>query len=333
MMDLTKRLLVLFILLVACKGNEPVDPTNDLEGYFEQVWSDFDETYSYFELKGIDWDSVYTVNRPKVVNGQTTSNELADIIGEMVVSLKDLHLYFKAGNNVYRFQNRDQFASNSPTNAPNYLSSTTFNTNTVQYGDIQNSNIAYLQIKTLNKNSDFSPLETVLSELPGKDGLILDLRDNGGGSDGIARNFVNRLTLEEKTHEFYRFRNGPGRNDFGSWKEAKIKPDNPIDFDKPIVVLTNRGVVSSTESFVTMMRVLPNTTFIGDTTRGSTGNPKLFTLSNGWEYNISRWQAVTPEFEYIEDRGIAPDIAINNTDETMSEGRDLILEKAIELMQ
>jgi C-terminal processing protease CtpA/Prc len=43
--------------------------------------------------------------------------------------------------------------------------------------------------------------------------------------------------------------------------------------------------------------------------------------------------SVTPDFEFIEDQGIAPDVVINNTEESVEEGRDLILEKAIELLE
>jgi carboxyl-terminal processing protease len=191
----------------------------------------------------------------------------------------------------------------------------------------------YVRIKNLSGNGDFQPLQSVLSELSQKDGIILDLRDNGGGNDGIARGFVNKITEIERTYELVRFRNGPGRNDFGDWIEAKITPDDPITFEKPIIVLINRGVVSSAESFVAMIKTLPNAILLGDTTRGSTGNPKEFILSNGWKYHISSWQSVTPDFEFIEDQGIAPDVVINNTEESVEEGRDLILEKAIELLE
>lgn len=323
---------IFLIALVGCKDDQ-TGAVNGLEGHFEKVWNDFNQTYSYFELKGIDWDSVYNKNRSKVINGQTTSSELADILGEMTLALRDIHVRFTAGTTMYQFQNRDQFASNAPSNAPNYLSSISFDTNTLLFGDIRNLSIAYLRVKNLSSRGDFQPLASVPSEISDKAGLILDLRDNEGGSDAIARSFVNKITGTERIHELVRFRNGPGRNDFGDWIEAKITPDDPIVFENPIVVLINRGVASSAESFVTMMMTLPNTTLVGDTTRGSTGNPKEFTLSNGWRYRVSSWQAVTPEFEFIEDHGIAPDIAINNTAESMNEGRDLILEKAIELLQ
>ena len=265
-----------------------------------------------------------------MVNGETTTTELASILGDMTLALQDLHVNFVAGNNGYQFDNRDQFASNAPVNAVRYLSTISINTNTVRYGLIEELNVAYLHIKTLNGSSNFSPLEDVFADLPERDGVILDLRDNGGGSNGVARAFVNKLTTEERVYELVRFRNGPGRDDFGDWIEGTIAPDDPIDFDAPIVVLTNRGTVSSAESFVLMMSSLPNVTIVGDTTRGSTGNPKVFTLSNSWTYKISSWQAATIDFELIEDRGVAPDIAIANTESSVDAGLDLILERAFE---
>lgn len=331
-MQFKKVILIFLVILVGCKDDNEVS-VNDFEAHFEKVWADFDQTYSYFELKGIDWDSVYNETRPKIINGQTTSSELADIISEMTMALKDLHVQLIVNNKVYRFENRDLFENNSPSNARNYLESISFDNNSLLFGNIENLNVSYLRIKNLSDESDFQLLESVLAELPNKDGLILDLRDNGGGNDGIARNFVNKLTEIERIYGLVRFRSGPARNDFGDWTEVKITPNDPIIFEKPIIVLINRGVVSSAESFVSMMMTLPNTTLVGDTTRGSTGNPKEFVLSNGWKYRISSWQSVTPQFDFIEDRGIAPDIAINNTDVSMNEGRDLIVEKAIELLE
>lgn len=323
--------MIFLFALVGCNDDEVA--VDDLEGQFELVWGDFDRTYSYFEVKKIDWDSVYLANRSKIINGQTTSSELAVILSEMILALKDLHVRFVVGNTTYRFQNGDQFESNSPSNSHLYLSSITFDTNTLLIGNIENMDVSYVRIKNLSGSGDFQPLESVHFGLPDKEGLIIDLRDNGGGDDAIARSFVNRLTQQEITYELVRYRNGPGRDDFGDWIGAKVSPVDPISFEKPIMVLTNRGVASSAESFVNMLKTLPNTTFLGDTTRGSTGNPKEFLLPIGWKYSISTWQVATPEFKFIEDQGIAPDIIVYNSDDSMNEGRDLILEKAIELLE
>ena len=326
-------LVFLALLVLSCSDDDDTLSPTDREGIFEQVWKDFDDNYSYFEVKGIDWDSIYDLYRPQIINGETSSFRLEEILAEITLALQDLHVNFTSSSSGYRYSNRGDFPANSPRHAINYLKNFTFENSNITYAKVENTNIAYLRVKHLSQAADFSQLENVVADLPNKDALILDLRDNGGGSDAIARSFVNRLTKEERVHELVRFRNGPEWDDFEEWREVKIKPDNPIDFDKPIVVIINRGVVSSAEAFVTMMKVLPNTTLIGDTTRGSTGNPAVFRLPNSWSYRISRWQAVTPDFKFIEDNGIAPGEIIYNTEESDQNGQDLMLERAIEILE
>ena len=82
-----------------------------------------------------------------------------------------------------------------------------------------------------------------------------------------------------------------------------------------------------------MMKSMPNTIQVGDTTGGATGNPKQFSLFNGWAYNISTWQAASPEGQLIEDHGIAPEIVEHNTEVSFAAGTDLILETAIRTLQ
>lgn len=332
-MKINYKYLIAFLLIgiTSCHKDEPII-NSDLETYFEQFWNDFDKTYSYFTLKQVDWDSVYQVNTSRI-NEETTSAEFEGMLAEIIFSLKDIHVHLITNTKTYSYSNRDLFDRNSPANANNYLSSVSVNSKTLCIGDIKNTKIAYLRVKNLDPSGDFDPLSSVLDNLPTKDGFILDLRDNYGGNDGIAKTFVNRLTHKDVVHEYVRVRNGPDRDDFGEWQKRRLTPDNPIVFNKPIMVLTNRFVVSSGEGFVTMMMVLPNTTLIGDTTRGATANPKEFTLPNGWKYWVSSWQATTSTHQLIEDHGIAPNISLTNTDESMEQGKDLILEKAIEVIQ
>tara|TARA_R110001583_G_scaffold63217_2_gene185279 strand:- start:4217 stop:5233 length:1017 start_codon:yes stop_codon:yes gene_type:complete len=321
----------LLISIISCQKDEP-NTELELESYFEQFWNDFDKTYSYFSLKQVDWDSVYQANKRRI-NSETTSSEFETILTDIILSLKDIHVRLITNTKTHKYSNNDLFDRNSPANAYTYLSSVRVNSETLTIGDIKNTNIAYVRVKNLNPAGNFDPLNLVLDDLPSKDGFILDLRDNYGGNDGIAKKFVNRLTHKNVIHGYVRVRNGSNRDDFGEWQARRLTPYNPVDFNKPITVLTNRFVVSSGEGFVTMMMVLPNTTLIGDTTRGATANPKEFTLPNGWKYWVSSWQATTSTYQLIEDQGIAPNISLTNTVESMEQGKDLILEKAIDVIQ
>ena len=44
------------------------DKENTPINNFELLWKDFDENYSFFEYKKINWDSLYNVYRPLVHN-------------------------------------------------------------------------------------------------------------------------------------------------------------------------------------------------------------------------------------------------------------------------
>ena len=58
------------------------------------------------------------------------------------------------------------------------------------------------------------------------------------------------------------------------------------------------------------MSVLPHATVIGDTTGGASGNPKTFSLGNGWSFTVPRWIEFGPDRKPIEWKGVAPGVAV-----------------------
>ena len=330
-------IVVILFTIISCDKddtNEILQPDkNDYEKVFEEMWESFDRNYPYFELKRMDWDSVYSSTRPQITNGLTTSTELEDIFKNIVLSFKDLHTSFTSSSRTYYYSNRHLFQLNSPENAENYLDSIYSSTDNVILAKINDPNIIYLRIKNLRSDGNFSPFEEFLSKINNREGIIFDLRNNGGGSESKVWGLMNRLTEIERIFSYTRFRNGHRHNDFEAWRERKLTPTNPIPINAPILVLINRGVVSSGEGLTSMLKSLPNTILVGDTTRGSTANPKDFYFSNGWKCRISRWQNALPDLTLIEDNGIAPDIIVYNTKESINEGKDLMLEKAIDLIK
>lgn len=326
-----KQLLTLTLLLslfLSCdKSSSEVE---DIELYFNTIWKDFDETYSYFELKNVDWDIIREKYERKIVNGRTSNEEFKNIIISMIKELRDYHVKLIINDDQYQYDIIPKYQRNSSENATRYLSKIIENNNNITYGEIIDSNIAYLRFKNLLDNGDYSILQRFYNDVTAKNGLILDLRDNHGGNEQIAKNFISKLTKSELVYGYYRFRNGANRQVFSEWLERKVSPNTPIEFNKSIMVLINRGVVSSGEGFAAIMKAFPKAKLIGDTTFGSTGNPKEFHLPNGWKYRISSWQAVLTDYSFIEDNGISPDILITNTEESIKQGKDLILENAIE---
>ncbi len=321
-------LLAPVLLFLSCGSDD--QPINTPAVNFETFWSTIDQHYPYFELKGVDWDAVKDEFEPQV-SDQLTNRQLFDIFSQMILRLEDGHTGIKSSF-ATRFHSLDPgTVDNSAVNPEQYVSVTQRN-NRYTIGKLRDKNVGYLAIGSLSgitESPEYQALYQSVNTFNSYDGLIIDLRNNGGGNDGIAQRFVQSFSGENVVFRRVRFREQNGRNSFTAWQESRLRPDNAINFNKPIIVLTNRGVVSSAEGFTLMLKALSNVTIIGDTTAGSTGNPGRFNLPNDWELSVSRWQVTDPEGNYIEDQGIAPDKVIWISEADRNAGKDTILEAAI----
>lgn len=109
--------------------------------------------------------------------------------------------------------------------------------------------------------------------LSGVRAIIVDVRDNNGSDEAIAREVAARFYDRSRTYRTSQFRNGAARSDFGSPIPVTLDPAGARRFAGPVAVSTNRFIGSSAEDFICMMRVLPPVTTIGDTTIGNGSNP------------------------------------------------------------
>jgi len=322
-------LILIIPLFMACGGDD--GPANTNASNFEFVWDSIDQHYSYFDIKGVDWDQIRTEYEAQITENLTTT-ELRDILTDMIFELEDSHTGIRTNSGFHFFQGYRGETDNSPLNVGRYVSNHTVNTDRLVIGDIIDKNVKYIGLSSLSGSADHEqndPLYNSINSIPGYDGLIIDLRNNGGGNDAIARRFVQELVDRTRTFRLFRFRDGVERTSFTPWADDRLEPFNSIEYSKPIVLLTNRYVVSSAEGFTLMLKALPNVTQLGDTTAGSTGNPGIFEMPNGWELFVSRWQVTDTDGNYVEGNGIAPDEVVWISEADRDAGRDTILEAAI----
>ncbi len=113
----------------------------------------------------------------------------------------------------------------------------------------------------------------------------------------------------------------------------RILPASPDAYTKPVVCLIGPGAVSSGEGFVKMMKCLPNVTTVGLSTRGASGNPAPYQLSNtGLTVYFSRWVDMMPNGKSFESVGIPPDIVVNEPPSAYAD-RDPTLDKGLEILR
>ena len=87
-----KRNLLFVLLIVFFQDSYAQESSvNNPIKNFESLWSEFDKRYANFELKKVDWDSVYNKYRPQI-NGRTNNRELFEICCSMLQELSDGHV-------------------------------------------------------------------------------------------------------------------------------------------------------------------------------------------------------------------------------------------------
>lgn len=308
------------------------DPSDSFEENFEVFWQTFDRHYSFFDIKALDWQAAYDTNIQRV-RGFTTNEELFVLLRDLTLAFQDGHVNLYRSNTRVAFDLQEGFPLNDPENAINYLDAIENPNSTLQYGNLTGTNLGYVRIFSFGApNSHYERIDDAVAAFADKDGIVLDVRNNGGGSDTNADRIASRLMDAERTYRWVRYRNGSNHTDFNEWRKSTISPEGTTN-TKPLVILTNRKCFSSTESFILSLRVRPEVTTVGGITGGGSGNPIFRELPNGWTFRLSSWQMVDADFNFIEGVGIAPDEEVFIPNAFASAGIDTILERAIALLE
>jgi hypothetical protein len=308
------------------------NPANSPVQNFDLLWRSLDEKYAYFPLKRIDWDSVYTAFRPRVHNDMT-DRELFKVMSDMLYLLRDGHTNLVSKFDVSR--NWDWFLDypqnfNFSVVERNYLGrehqiARPFRTAVID-------SVGYIYYGSFLSVIDEQALDLLMEQYAGLKGIIIDVRSNGGGAIAMVDVLTARFVGEKTLVGYSRYKNGPGHNDFTEAYAKHIEPKGKHPFTKPVVVLTNRSVYSAANEFVSFMSHLPHVTLVGDTSGGGGGAPYSGELMNGWTYRFSSTQFFNADMEHIEE-GVAPDIKVDIRPEDAAQGKDTILETALELLR
>ena len=319
------------------------DVSNTPENNFEMFWNDIKIYYPFFEIKNVKWDSIYSYYKPKVTT-YTTGAQLFDIFGEMIKPLKDGHvnLYSQFGaSHSYPMGIFTDYYSNNRIYPQNYLQSFGSNNSNINSWNVIGHNIGYISINTFQgqdgastfASESFLIIDNIVNQFKNKDGIIIDIRWNGGGLQPNVETIANRFTDKKRLYAKERSKNGPSSNDFSDWLDWHIEPEGSYQFAKPVVVLTSRSTGSAAEWFILAMKTLPNVKTVGDTTNGSFSRHIYRELPNGWSFSLPTSIVASADLKVYEGEGIPPDFCILNTQNDVNNEKDAILEKGIEVIE
>ncbi len=327
-------LLTAAVGLTACHDME--EYTDDPRGNFEALWSILDEHYCFFDSKNIDWDKVHDTYSRRI-SDRMTREELFIVCADMLAELRDGHVNLSAPFNTSYYR---AWWSDYPQNFNKRLiEESYFNFNYRQssgmmYGFLEN-NIGYIYYESFSSPVGEGNLDHALNFLSTANGLIIDVRDNGGGSLTNVETFVARFIDRPTLVGCISHKTGPGHNDFSEPYAITYRPaqEGRVRWAKPIVVLTNRSTFSAANNFASVMKNLPGVTIVGSVTGGGSGVPFSSELPCGWGIRFSACSMLDALGESTEG-GITPSegCAVDLDPMDALSGRDTILEKAIEIL-
>jgi len=195
----------------------------------------------------------------------------------------------------------------------------------VEY-EMRDDGLAYIQISSFMNNTDEEFAQALADiEAAGAKGLIIDLRNNGGGlvesSVRIADELMDKATVvytEDQNKNRYYYKTYDGKTDI------------------PSVVLINEGTASSSEILTAGLQDNGVCKVVGTKSFGKGIIQNVFETEDGSAVKLTILQYFTPSGKAIHKIGITPDYIVELTDDCYDEDgyliKDLQLERAAELL-
>lgn len=236
---------------------------------------------------------------------------------------------------------------------------------------VENDTIAHLEVNIFNNKTTFE-LDNALKEIEQKKakGIILDLRNNGGGWVLAAQEMLGRFLPEGKI-AFYESRKADGSDD----RPQYVIANGPKVLDTPLVVLVNGGSASASELVSGALQDHGRAKLIGEQTFGKGSEQHVHTWKDGSSARITFAHWLTPKkrdinpkrdaaaangtpaplptftpapsvtvppaaatataearpaVPFLRDRGLTPDIEVLRTEKDFNEDKDPQLVRAVE---
>lgn len=317
-----------------CATDNLISSTDPALNY-RHFWTVFNEYYSSFELKDIDW-TIY-----QDAENQATEDNLYELITAAIAPLNDGHVSVfndsvdisPATDNLIARLNEFLIPSEQVTSLNEVSSLMEVKQQTIIatylnpeigigsdarenlfYG-LTNEGTGYILLNSMQDFSDSASTELDAVDMAMDDlfdgieqlevdKLIIDTRFNGGGHDGVALSIASRFFDQERTIFTKVSRTG---DSFSDEAVITVAPNSNGTFTGEIILLTGPITASAAEIFTLAMKTLPHVTIVGQNTNGIFSDILTHKLPNGTFINLSNQIYTDPDGINYEGIGIGPD--------------------------
>ena len=266
---------------------------NDPLSNFDALWNTFNENYSSFDLRNIDWDKMKERYRP-MLTSQSSDYELYSVLNQMISELRDGHVFLEAPD---RIKNETRIIPDNRVGTlrkeiisrinSKYLDEIhDYNKGNVVWGTI-NGDIGYIQINNFEDLANYNIsnslpekefweaywkaaessqnytkdvlisfnnlMGTIIGDFKSTEFCIIDVRFNSGGFDQAGLDVLSYLTNKRIFAYTKKARFG---NEYTRKQVIYVDPQ-PMNYTKPVYILTSYQTASASETFILGAMNLP----------------------------------------------------------------------------
>ena len=191
---------------------------------------------------------------------------------------------------------------------------------------LRDGHVAYIRVPAFGDPAYERTAIELVRQFTSAPALVIDVRGNGGGMTPLQLigALMNRpwRTWQETT---------PQRIALSASRGSRQQSPSSGAYAGRLFLLVDRFCGSACEDFVMPFKDTGRAVVVGETTQGSSGNPYREDLGDGIRVAIGAVRYAFPDGTAFEGVGIAPDILVERSVADLVDGRDTILERAMEL--
>jgi C-terminal processing protease CtpA/Prc len=192
--------------------------------------------------------------------------------------------------------------------------------------------VAYVALNEFENNKDAEEWDRHWPEIVKAKAVILDMRRNGGGDDGVGAHIL--ATLIDRPVPWPKQESPEWIATYRAWGQAQptmrypggsLNPDATHRFAGKVVMLTSANTFSAAEDTAVLFATSRRGVIVGEATGGSTGQPLSFNLPGGGTARVCSKHDSFPDGREFVGVGVTPDVAAHVTRDDLVRGTDSVL--------